>query len=85
LRILNLGHNQITDVRPLAKLTSLETIFLTENPIIDIEPLKKLPNLKELYVDYTKIPQRSLREFKESRERAWEQGKAPYFIIVGIN
>jgi len=69
----------------LAKLTPLETIFLTGNPIIDIEPLKKLPNLKELYVDYTQIPQRSLREFKESRERVWERGKAPYFIIVGIN
>jgi len=84
LRVLNLGYNQITDLKPLARLTSLENIYLSNNPITDIEPLEKLPNLKKLYADYTQIPQRALREFKEARERAWKIGKGPYFIIVGI-
>jgi internalin A len=45
---LNLGANQISDVRPLASLTNLTNLYLGENRISDVRPLASLTNLTDL-------------------------------------
>ena len=48
LGFLDLGGNQISDLRPLAGLTHLEVLRLWDNKIKDISPLAGLVNLREL-------------------------------------
>ena len=45
LHYLNLGGNQIRDIRPLAVLISLTGLSLYNNPVEDIAPLANLTNL----------------------------------------
>ena len=42
LTSLDLSNNQITDVTPLSKLYSLETLMLDGNPILDTSVLREL-------------------------------------------
>jgi hypothetical protein len=50
LKHLQLGHNQINDIRPLADLTNLEELYLYENQISDISVLANLTGLKDLHL-----------------------------------
>ena len=45
IKILDLGHNQITDITPLANLTNVERLSLRENRISDITVLENLTDL----------------------------------------
>jgi Leucine-rich repeat (LRR) protein len=47
---LNLPNENITDIKALANLTKLETIYLYHNYIEDISPLHNLKNLKKLFL-----------------------------------
>ena len=42
--------NQISDISPLASLTSLKKLSLPHNQISDISPLASLPNLDTLWL-----------------------------------
>ena len=42
---LDLGHNAISDLSPLAQLTKLQVLILADNPITDISALGELPEL----------------------------------------
>ena len=55
LGFLDLGGNQISDLRPLAGLTHLEVLRLGGNQIEDISPLSELINLKELHLNGNQI------------------------------
>ena len=46
LKFLNLGYNQITDIRPLSALTKLQGLVLWVNRITDLSPLSNLTNLE---------------------------------------
>jgi internalin A len=52
---LNLGANQISDVKPLASLTNLTSLYLNENRIGDVRPLASLTNLIDLSLYRNKI------------------------------
>jgi internalin A len=53
--LLALSDNQIQDIRPLSKLTSLTNLYISRNQIQDIEPLSKLSSLTNLYLDSNQI------------------------------
>ena len=55
LGFLDLGGNQISDLRPLAGLTHLEVLRLWDNQIKDISPLAGLVNLRELSLSGNQI------------------------------
>ena len=48
LNKLNLGENQLTDVKVLEKLTNLQFLNLGGNQLTDVKPLEKLTGLIEL-------------------------------------
>jgi internalin A len=48
---LHLGHNNISDVTPLAELTNLKILWLYDNNISDVTPLAGLTNLTLLTLD----------------------------------
>jgi hypothetical protein len=54
LRALDLGHNSITDITPIGKLTELEVLILADNFITDASPLAGLRELVflELFMNY---------------------------------
>lgn len=52
---LDLGNNEISDVRPLAGLTNLTTLFLRVNKISDVKPLAGLTNLTLLWLNENQI------------------------------
>ena len=55
LGFLDLGGNQISDLRPLAGLTHLEVLRLWDNQIKDVSPLAGLVNLRELSLSGNQI------------------------------
>ena len=59
LRELDLNKNPITDLRPLANLTKLERLNLSEvspnTPYLDLRPLANLINLKNLSLENSRI------------------------------
>lgn len=48
IRYLDLGHNSIQDLAPLAKLTSLEQLDVDNNQVTSLVPVQNLVNLKAL-------------------------------------
>ena len=53
--ILDLGNNQISDIKPLESLTNLTWLNLNNNQINDIKPLEFLTNLTRLGLDNNQI------------------------------
>ena len=64
LRELDLRDNPITDLRPLANLTTLERLYLSDilpsTPTLDLRPLANLINLEELFLENSKVSDISL-------------------------
>lgn len=52
---LNLGGNNISDLKPLADLTNLKYLNLNYNQVRDLTPLSGLVNLNYLEMNYNKI------------------------------
>jgi hypothetical protein len=52
---LNLSGNQISDLTPVGKLTSLRFLWLSDNPITDLRPLNTLEHLEELILVNTGV------------------------------
>ena len=52
---LNIQWEEITDIRPIAGLTHLKTLYLECNPITDFTPLSRLTNLESLDLECTRI------------------------------
>ena len=48
--MLELGHNQVADLTPLAALEQLDVLYLPGNRITDLEPLLGLPRLTILEI-----------------------------------
>ena len=59
LRELDLRDNPVTDLRPLANLTMLEDLYLSDlfpnTPTLDLHPLANLINLQELFLEHSKV------------------------------
>ena len=59
LRELDIRNNPITDLRPLANLTTLERLYLSDlfpnTPTLDLRPLASLINLEVLSLENTKV------------------------------
>ena len=59
LRKFDLRDNPITDLRPLANLTTLERLYLSDifpsTPTLDLRPLANLINLEELTLENSKV------------------------------
>ncbi len=59
LRELDLRDNPITDLRPLANLTTLKRLYLSDifpnAPTLDLRPLAELINLEELTLENSKV------------------------------
>ncbi|MEL7038769.1 MAG: leucine-rich repeat domain-containing protein [Cyanobacteria bacterium J06592_8] len=53
--LLNLNGLNLTDISPVAQLTNLESLSLSDNEITDISPLSELTNLKKLYLSGNEI------------------------------
>ena len=47
---INLSHNQVTDISPLAGLIELRNLYITDNLVSDISPVSGLTNLAHLSV-----------------------------------
>ena len=47
---INMSHNQVTDISPVAGLIELRELWVTDNPISDISPVSGLTNLTHLGV-----------------------------------
>jgi Leucine-rich repeat (LRR) protein len=52
---VDLDHNKITDLSPLASLTNLTFLYLQNNQITDVSPLASLTKLIWLDLQYNKI------------------------------
>jgi len=52
---LNLGGNQISDIKPLQGMANLTSLFLGSNKISDIKPLQGMTNLTSLSLGDNKI------------------------------
>ena len=48
LRRINISHNQVSDISPVAGLIELRELWITDNPVSDISPVKGLTNLTHL-------------------------------------
>lgn len=48
LRVLDLGHNKLTDIRQVRLLRNLQHLDLRFNPITDVSPIEELDNLDHL-------------------------------------
>jgi internalin A len=55
LTYLILIGKQISDLRPLASLTNLKTLYLGDNKISNVRPLASLTNLKGLILEHNQI------------------------------
>jgi len=55
LETVTVGGNQVSDLTPLAQVTSLRTLGLDENPISDLGPLRGLSNLESLSINSGQI------------------------------
>jgi len=55
LRVLQLTHNNISDISPLAELTGLEVLGIYSNHITDITPLVNLKKLQSLSIGDNRI------------------------------
>ena len=55
ISMLDLRHNKISDIKPLASLTNLEWLSLSDNKISDIKPLASLTKLTFLNLDKNQI------------------------------
>ena len=59
LRELDIRNNPITDLRPLANLTTLERLYFSDlfpnTPTLDLRPLANLINLEELSLENSKV------------------------------
>jgi Leucine-rich repeat (LRR) protein len=55
LTFLNLSGNQIRNLTPLARLTSLQHLELAHNRIVDLAPLRALEKWQDLYLDGNQI------------------------------
>ena len=45
-----MSHNSISDIQPIANLSSLTHIFLVDNNISDISPISGLKKISELHL-----------------------------------
>ena len=52
---LALGYNPITDLRPIAGLTKLDTLYMWATSVSDITPLANLTNLRFFHANYSDI------------------------------
>ena len=52
---LDLRHNQISDLSPLASLTNLSRLGFRDNPVSDISPVRNLTNLTHLSFPHTLV------------------------------
>jgi internalin A len=55
LTSLDLGENEISDIKPLSNLTKLTSLSLWGNQISDIKPLSNLTNLTSLHLSGNQI------------------------------
>ena len=59
LKELDLRDNPVTDLHPLANLTTLERLYLSDlfpsTPTLDLHPLANLINLQELFLEHSKV------------------------------
>lgn len=55
LRVLDLDHNKIKDITPLAQMPQLEVLNLANNAITDLAPLSALKSLRQLDISGTKV------------------------------
>ena len=55
LQTLDLSHNAISDVTPLANLVNLQTLILSDNQVSDVTPLANLVNLQTLDLSHNAI------------------------------
>ena len=51
LRILDLDHNNITDISPLKELIYLEALDIRDNQVENLDILLELPNLKVVFYE----------------------------------
>jgi internalin A len=75
---LDLTNTNVTDLRPLARMHTLEQLKIDRTGIADIEPLLGLANLRQVFVSRTAIPRAAIdrlelaiesRTFGPSRSR----------------
>lgn len=65
LKILRLSANQIIDLKPLAKLSSLEELYIDNNASLEnLEGLESLSRLKVLSLSSTSVTSQSLESIK---------------------
>jgi Leucine-rich repeat (LRR) protein len=55
IRTLNLSFREVSDLRPLSSLTSLQVLYLSRTRVIDLRPLSSLTSLRELNLSYTQV------------------------------
>ncbi len=65
LVVLDLGHNEITDISLFTNLKNLQGLILTDNPISDFSPIAELPNIQFLELNMTHVS--DLTPFKECK------------------
>ena len=64
--VVSVAFDQMTDVTPLAGLTSLESLVLEGTQVSDVTPLTGLKNLKELHVNDTQVSQEDYEMLREA-------------------
>jgi internalin A len=55
---LDISNNQIVNLRPLARLTKLEVIFIANNQIVDLKPLANLGKLARIEAFGNKVTEK---------------------------
>jgi hypothetical protein len=55
LLMLAVNGGKVTDVKPLAKSSQLESLYLDDNPLVDLTPLSALTNLRSLSIARTQV------------------------------
>jgi internalin A len=78
---LYLDGNQVTDLKTLTKLTSLDSLSLSGNGVSDLKPLAELTEWKYLILENNKIKDLGVLVEMAKKDAAGEQRFAPFWRI----
>jgi len=74
---LFLSNNKITDIKPLAEVPNLSTLWLSGNfGLTDVSPLMGHKKLRTVLVRACRVPEAQLEELRQAIPRCSVNGKA---------
>ena len=67
LRTLNASGTGVKSLKPLAKMTELEELFINNTNVNNITPIENIPSLKLLKIYNTKVNKKKIEKLQQKR------------------